>query len=395
MAFNATLRLSKQKYFINVLIRRKFGLFSLMFRRKIAKRNLKGDLRSFRIDSIPKKFVDFEGVILLAVSSSTNGISQNSSFLASGPLFKKVNLEELVYLSREAANLKVLVPLGDSREYDVCREMILYLNNCEITLLLHDTSVFVNWVRLLKFSAKISKSRVSKKELHRIRDLNLLVHSNYALESVHELKLFTNVSVIEIGVPAFYSQPVQTPDVRKEILIGTGGFWNVSRDPFKTFETFMILAIKHPDWNFSWGGELRPELQKVFERRWLKEFKSLERIHFIGFIQSENFGSYLRDLSVFLYLRIATSGESSGLVIECANQGTPIVFNSIGSLKELRTPPFKCVPTEARVEEIVDAIEDILSNEDKRLVMAEGLLLHAKGRDMASYREEIAKRIGL
>ena len=395
MAFNATLKLSKQKYFINVLIRRKFGLLSLMFRRKIAKRNLKGNLKSFRTDSISKEFVDFKGVFLLADSSSTNGISQNSSFLASGPLLKNVNLEELAYLSRAATNPKVLIPLGDSREYDVCREMILHLDNCQITLLLHDISVFVNWVRLLKFSTSISQSGVSINELHRIRDLNLLVHSRYALETVRELELFTNISVIQTGVPAFYSRPIHTPVVRKEILIGTGGFWNVSRDPFKTFETFMSLAIKHPDWNFSWGGELRPELQKVFERRWLKEFKSLDRIQFIGFIPTENFPAYLRDLTVFLYLRIATSGESSGLVIECANQGTPIIFNSIGSLKELPTPPFKYVPTEARVGEIIDVIEDILSNKHRRLVMAEGLLLHAKGRDMASYRKEITKLIGL
>jgi glycosyltransferase involved in cell wall biosynthesis len=178
-------------------------------------------------------------------------------------------------------------------------------------------------------------------------------------------------------------------------MIGTAGFWNNSRDPYRTFDTFVALATLHPDWKFSWGGNLQPELQSHFEGIWFKKFKNLDRIQFLSFIPAETFGAYLQKLNAFLYFRSATSGESSGLVIECANQGTPIVLTAIGSHIELNTPPFQKVSSHASVDEIVEVVEEVVCNLSKRLVTVEGLKKYAEGRDMDSYRKEITQYLGL
>ena len=90
-----------------------------------------------------------------------------------------------------------------------------------------------------------------------------------------------------------------------------------------------------------------------------------------------------------MYIRSLSSGESSGLVLECANQGVPSVFNSIGALEELPRPPFFGLPENAGLDEFVQAVESVVLMDTADHSTLKLLEEFSLGRSMGNYGSEI------
>jgi glycosyltransferase involved in cell wall biosynthesis len=393
MVISLGLILIEKIFSFKVASRRRLGVIILLTRVLIAKVALKNATENEYINDEDQDYFRFRGVYLLSDSSKMGGIFKNSSFIADDSRFKLISLQKLLSYRHSFECKKILIPLGDSRDFDLYREATVLLNDWDVTILLHDVTAFLNWVKVVRLLTIYQSARISLTTLERIRKTKILVHSEFAYNQVTRNSFFENVQIIETGVPFFYPRKTNTNSPLDKIVIGTAGYWNSARNPYRTMRVFIKLATENADWKFSWGGELPEFLKTRLERIWIHKFENLERLDFLGFIPENEFAKYLSDLSALVYLRTTTSGESSGLVIESARQGTPIVFNTIGALSELKYPPFKKLSENPKVAVLAEAVEEVVKDHTQRLVIVAGLLDHSVGKDIFSYREAILAKI--
>ena len=95
-----------------------------------------------------------------------------------------------------------------------------------------------------------------------------------------------------------------------------------------------------------------------------------DRIHITGWVDSETFKLYLNAADISVQLRTRSRGESSGTVLDCMNHGLPTIINAHGSMADYSSDTVWKIPDEFTDEELIEAIEILWKDKDRRKQLA-------------------------
>jgi glycosyltransferase involved in cell wall biosynthesis len=144
-------------------------------------------------------------------------------------------------------------------------------------------------------------------------------------------------------------------------VIGTAGFFDHSKSPFLVLQTFMLIAKKHSDAIFEWLGEIDLNTQHSYGLHWQKAGLELSRLRFLGYQNETDFRKTLQTWTCAIQLRKHSNGESSGIVMELAANGTPCVVTDIGSFKELSDHLFVKADLTENPKDIYQLVEKVIA----------------------------------
>lgn len=90
-----------------------------------------------------------------------------------------------------------------------------------------------------------------------------------------------------------------------------------------------------------------------------------------GWSTLEDFKRYLSSADLAVQLRTTSRGETSASVLDCMNNGIPTIVNANGSMAELPQDAVWMLPDEFTDEELVDALETLWKDKQKRQALTE------------------------
>lgn len=96
-----------------------------------------------------------------------------------------------------------------------------------------------------------------------------------------------------------------------------------------------------------------------------------QKITITGWIQMSDFKHYLASTDIAVQLRTSSRGETSAAIMDCMNYGLPTIVNANGSIAELPQDAVWMLPDEFTDEELVDALETLWKDKQKRQALAE------------------------
>lgn len=109
------------------------------------------------------------------------------------------------------------------------------------------------------------------------------------------------------------------------------------------------------------GGEYGAELLNTIQRSGLGK-----RIRITGWTDTATFRDYLAAADMGVQLRTFSRGETSAAVLDCMNFSLPTIVNANGSMAELPTDAVCMLPDEFEDRELVDALENLWKNDERR-----------------------------
>jgi glycosyltransferase involved in cell wall biosynthesis len=118
------------------------------------------------------------------------------------------------------------------------------------------------------------------------------------------------------------------------------------------------------------------------------------RIVITGWVDSNTYGLWLAAADAAVQLRTLSRGETSAAVLDCMNYGLPVIVNAHGSMAYLPAEAVWMLPDKFSDEELIDALDTLWQNPDKRKCMGEAarqhILTHHNPRKCADqYRDAI------
>lgn len=96
------------------------------------------------------------------------------------------------------------------------------------------------------------------------------------------------------------------------------------------------------------------------------ELGSGNRVTITGFADHELFQHYLDAADAAVQLRTCSRGETSGTILDCLSHGVPLIANSHGPVSELPDNIFVKLDDSFKVNDLVQALEDIRRNNELR-----------------------------
>lgn len=89
-----------------------------------------------------------------------------------------------------------------------------------------------------------------------------------------------------------------------------------------------------------------------------------------GWVDDETYNQYLDAADIAVQLRSESKGETSGTIIDCMSVGLPAVINSVGSFAELASEGAVLLKESFSVEELREAIGQLLQDDAARSLLA-------------------------
>lgn len=96
----------------------------------------------------------------------------------------------------------------------------------------------------------------------------------------------------------------------------------------------------------------------------IKKCKYRDRIIITGYVDKEEYLSYLSIADAAVQLRCKSRGESSAAVLDCMGAGLPLIVNANGSMAELDERSVMLLPDEFSDHELIFALEKIWKDPD-------------------------------
>jgi glycosyltransferase involved in cell wall biosynthesis len=319
-----------------------------------------------------------------------SAIFANTLSLLSNTNKSKILFVEEIFQKKTINATHVVFPIGSELEYLKCFKLnFLYSFNFRVIFLIHDLTTFEDFCFLLRYTTKLGIFRRSQGLIQRSY---LLVHSNFAKNRLELHVPPEHIAIIKQGVP-FLNNYKFGKRTSHGYAIGTGGYWNKARDLKSTINIFALLAKMRPDCNFYVSGFLNPNQITQVLKVWQSYHLPSSQLVLLGYLEGVDFVKYLESLSLFVYLRKSTSGESSGLAIECAAAGTPFIFKNLAALDELPSEIFDGVPVGISDEEFASFAWEIVSDQHNWHKKSLELQRFAESRSAREYANSITKQI--
>lgn len=198
------------------------------------------------------------------------------------------------------------------------------------------------------------------------RQRGVLVHSRWAEQSVHETDPEIAVRVVPMGIPLpDPADPVATSRWRRKAgipddapLVGSFGF----QTPIKRTEVAIAALANEAlaDVHLAVGGQISGGLGL---EQLAVEAGVGNRVHFLGFMDYEEYQVAMVGCDLCLNLRYPTAGETSASLLRELAVGCPTVVSDYAQFAELPDNVALKVPLgESEVEALAAAVGDVLRN---------------------------------
>ena len=193
--------------------------------------------------------------------------------------------------------------------------------------------------------------------------LGVIVHSNFAKN--YFKSFYPQVNFNKIKVIPHLRKP-------KEILEGESkyichlGFINKLKCCREIIEAFINANIPE-DWKLIFVGAFAEDVEYEKEiRNLIRSLDKNKRIEITGYLRDSEYVKYIKKGTLFIQLRSETRGETSGAVLDLMSYGKPVIVNKIGWFEELPDDVVYKISEKFRVEDIKNAIENLINSEEKR-----------------------------
>lgn len=233
----------------------------------------------------------------------------------------------------------------------------------------------------------------------------IIVHSNYAKETLLKKNIGRNVKVIP-----HYAKINLLPDVRiskqqmdideDAILIMAFGYAQETKRTMPALQAFHRLLEKNRGGHVKliFVGKLVSELEDKFYS-YIKQNKLQNDVRVTGYVDLDTFKNYLNAADICLNLRYPYNGETSGSLMRILADGKCVVVNRIGSFDEIpddaciKLPNVADMTDEEEVGAITSALEDLITHPEKitqvgaaaRKYAEENLDIHIIGRQYRDF----------
>lgn len=112
------------------------------------------------------------------------------------------------------------------------------------------------------------------------------------------------------------------------------------------------------------GGEYGENLRKTIEQSAAKN-----RIRITGWVDTENFRTWLAAADMAVQLRAQSRGETSAAVLDCLNYGLPLVVNAHGAMAELPEDALWLLPDAFSNTQLIDALTTLWREPARRAAL--------------------------
>lgn len=203
----------------------------------------------------------------------------------------------------------------------------------------------------------------------------VLVHSDWAVETIHESDPELEVRRVPMGIPLpppadrqagrEFRQRLGLDD--RTLLLGSFGF----QTPIKrTDRVIAALAKKQlSDVHLVIAGEVSPALDLEKEARRLGV---ADRVHLMGFLDYRDFEAAIGACDLCTNLRYPTAGETSASLLRVLALGRPVVVSDYAQMAELPDEVVVKAPLgKDEVEALAQRLGELLLDRDRLQSMAE------------------------
>ncbi len=180
-----------------------------------------------------------------------------------------------------------------------------------------------------------------------------------------ELPRLAHKDIIQLFHPVFSFQPDEHIAAPKSLRIGTFGVPGESKRTELVIGAFLALRREIPDAQLVIAG---------FQVASYTQHNKLRREQGVIIEDSpsdERLEALMRSCHMAIQLRKFNLGESSGCVPQLLAADVPVIVSDIGSFSEYGNA-VKAIPTDASVNDLVDAIKSELANRDMRRLARAG-----------------------
>ncbi|WP_019007110.1 glycosyltransferase [Cohnella laeviribosi] len=201
----------------------------------------------------------------------------------------------------------------------------------------------------------------------------IIVHSDFAKKGVLERQVQRTVYKIH-HYAKLKEKDTNKVEVRKRLniaenrlILSAFGHIHETKRIIPIVKAFRILADKYEHIDLYLVGKPSPTIQEELEEL-LRDQQLNARVKVTGYIELDEFGSYIDVADICLNLRFPYNGESSGSLMRILSNGKCALINDIGSFSEI--PDDCCVklPSPERLQEseeinmIIEKLEMLIAN---------------------------------
>jgi glycosyltransferase involved in cell wall biosynthesis len=109
------------------------------------------------------------------------------------------------------------------------------------------------------------------------------------------------------------------------------------------------------------GGKYGADLTRL-----MRENTATSRIESTGWVDAENYRTWLAAADMAVQLRALSRGETSAAVLDCMKLGLPTIVNANGSMADLRADAVWMLPDQFGDDELVEALATLWRDADRR-----------------------------
>jgi glycosyltransferase involved in cell wall biosynthesis len=225
---------------------------------------------------------------------------------------------------------------------------------------------------------ELGQSAIFELPAHRTlvrRQRGVLVHSRWAADLVRWDNPQVPIREIPMGVPL--PEPADASGRREwrsrlglsagEPLLGTFGF----QTPIKRTDR-VLAALARPELRQAHlvvGGEVNPRLRLRDQAR---ELGIEDRVHFVGFLDYQDFEGAIAACDLCLNLRYPSAGETSASLLRVLAVGRPAVVSDYAYSSELPDEVALKIPLgDGEVEALAAKVGDLVINRERLAAMGE------------------------
>ncbi len=370
---------------------------------------------------IPRDLMDSRLLVIGPTDPLQSGIAWNTTrlfeelckkspaLLLQSPNFRNLNKSKKVrvipfsmikLLEHQKVFHRYLVVVGNGNHYLDTLTYLYESKKRHVTVLLHD--VKIEGIDFQPTSVSMKKGATKKDPLGLYKlpldTRKILVHSEYAkklVESNLDRTPMPKVKVLKTGVPLDSHRKVMRAKP-KNLIVGTAGFFDFSKNPFAVLDSFAEVARISPDVKFDWVGVLPDRHKKLLLERWKSFGVPESQLNFYGYLDVNSFSKKLSTWTCAVSIRSYSNGESSGVVAELACAGTPVITTDIGSLSELPSEIFKKVKKRVSPKHLATSILELVNlKDDEWGQLSAALQIWSKSHNFPDYSSEIFNELNM
>ena len=370
---------------------------------------------------IPRDLMDSRLLVIGPTDPLQSGIAWNTTrlfeelskkypaLLLQSPNFRNSNKSKKVrvipfsmikLLEHRKAFYRYLVVVGNGNHYLDTLTYLYESKKRHLTVLLHDVKIGGIDFEPTSVSTKKGASKKDRLGLYKLPldTRKILVHSEYAkkqVESNLDRNPMPKIKVLKTGVP-LDSHRTMLRTKPKNLIVGTAGFFDFSKNPFTVLDSFAAVARINPDAKFDWVGALSDTHKKLLLQRWKSFGVPESQLNFYGYLDVNSFNKKLSTWTCAVSIRSYSNGESSGVVAELACAGTPLITTDIGSLSELPSEIFKKVKKRISPKHLAISILELVNlQEDEWGQQSAALQIWSESHNFPDYSSEILNELDI